>query len=43
MSLVKGKMIRQEAIDLAKGNSETGMKAVALAIVYLADVIKEGK
>lgn len=43
MSLIKGKLIRQEAIDLAKGNDETGQKAVALAIVYLADVIKEGQ
>jgi hypothetical protein len=34
---------RQGAIDLAKGESETGAKAIALAIVYLADTIKEGK
>lgn len=34
---------RQLAIDLAKGKDETGAKAIALAIVYLADVIKKGK
>lgn len=34
---------RQSAIDLAKGKGDEGAKATALAIVYLADVIKEGK
>lgn len=39
-----GKVIaRQTAIDLAKGQGEEGAKAVALALVYLADVLKEGK
>lgn len=36
-------MARQTAIDLTKGSGEEGQKAVALAIVYLADVLKEGK
>jgi hypothetical protein len=36
-------MVRQTAVDLAKGNEESGAKAIALAIVYLADTIKEGK
>lgn len=45
MSFLKGiqfGVTRQSAIDLAKGKDETGNKAVALAIVYLADVVKEG-
>ena len=33
------RMIRQEAIDLAKGKGDEGSKAIALAIVYLADVL----
>lgn len=37
------RMIRQEAVDLAKGNGETGAKAIALALVYLADVLKDRK
>lgn len=33
-------MIRQQAVDLSKGPGEGGAKAIALAIVYLADVLK---
>lgn len=43
MGFIKGKLIRQEAVDLAKGHGEEGNKAIALALVYLADTIKEGK
>lgn len=39
MSPLIQRMIRQEAIDLAKGPKDEGSKAIALAIVYLADVL----
>ena len=35
--------VRQAAIDNCKGSNESGLKAIAFAIVYLGDCVKEGK
>lgn len=43
LSAIQYGVTRNAAIDLAKGKGDEGQKATALAIVYLADVIKEGK
>jgi hypothetical protein len=41
MGLLTGGNIRQQAIDQTRTSNEDGTKAIALAIVYLADTLRE--